>query len=65
MIDNARLEARRKAGFPTQADLAKRLGIGKSTVANWESGYTRAKPWYDLLLQTLIENRRLKGEIDD
>lgn len=32
--------ARINAGFKTQADAAKELGVSKDTISNWESGKT-------------------------
>lgn len=56
MITGAeRKEARRKAGFPTQQKWADKLGMHKSTVANIECGRYEPKPWYDWLLNLVVE----------
>ena len=57
MPDNPRREARRKAGFRTQADLAAKLGWHKSTVANIESGWSEPPKWYDWLIELAIKVR--------
>jgi DNA-binding XRE family transcriptional regulator len=43
---NLHREARRKAGFRTQGDLADHIEVNKTTVARWESG---ALPYPKLL----------------
>ena len=57
-------QARLDAGFPTQESWANYVGRRFETVSRYEGGRYAAPKWYGLLLQTLIENRRLKGEIE-
>lgn len=64
MPANPRREARRKAGFRTQADLAERLGWHKSKVGNIECGYRPAPAWYDWLIELAIKDRERREEGD-
>ena len=57
MPANWRREARRMAGFRTQADLAERLGWHKSTVSNIECGLRKPPDWYDWLVDLAVFHR--------
>ena len=60
MPANIRREARRKAGFRTQANFAEWLGLAQSTVANWESGWRKTPVWYDKVVDLKAENIELR-----
>lgn len=55
---------RRKAGFRTQRDLAERLKIGKSTIANMECGYRPVPVWYRWLLELAAKDVARSKETD-
>jgi len=61
MPANPRCDARRKAGFRTQADLAEYLGVCQSTVAHWERLNTNRPPpkWYYEIIRLLIMEREI------
>ena len=59
MPANHRREARRKAGFRTQADLADKLGLVVESVNRFENGRREAPKWYDDYIRLLgKENHR-------
>jgi len=62
--DNPRGEARKKAGFATQQELADWLECSRSKIGNFEalgSAHRPPPPWYDKVIDVLIENRALKA----
>ena len=61
MPANPRREARRKAGFRTQAEFAEWLGWHPSSVGNVECGQRKPPPWYDKVIDVLIRERELKA----
>lgn len=58
MPASPRREARRKAGFKRQCDLAEKLGVATETICRYETGALTTPKWYDDYIRLLGMERK-------